>query len=54
MVSRIKIVCCALRIRSALEYISIALETPSFAKQKHSSAKHNLSLATQYFLSRNN
>ena len=27
MVSRIKIVCCALRIRSALEYISTAIET---------------------------
>ena len=49
MVSRIKIVCCALRIRSALEYISTAIKTSSFAKQKHSSAKYSPSFAPQYF-----
>ena len=49
MVSRIKIVCCALCIRSALEYISTTIETSSFAKQKHSSAKHSPSFAPQIF-----
>ena len=52
MVSRIKIVCCALGIRSALENISTAIETSSFAKQTHSSAKTQPFFRASIFLYR--